>query len=271
MSLTRKAPTTAKKQGKPRRQDLAQALAEREAELAEARRQNARLFDEVQARTRDLEESLAQQTATADVLKVISRSAFDLRTVLDTLVQSAVALCNADGGMIYEKSGDAFYGKAFADYSDEFVRIFKTTPQRPGRGTVGARVLLTGEVQNIADVRADTDYDPAVAAITRHDAVLGVPLLREKTVVGAIVLGRRGSGAYSQRQVELVQTFADQAVIAIENARLFNEVQARTRDLEEALQRETATSEILRVISQSPTDARPVIDSIVLTAVRSLR
>jgi len=197
--------------------------------------ENVRLFDEVQARTRDLSEALQQQTATADVLKAISRSAFDLQTVLDTLVRSAVALCDGDGGLIYQKSGDAFYGRAFADHSEEFIRFFKTTPQRPGRATVGGRVLLTGEVQNIADLRADPDYDPRVAAINKQDALLGVPLLRDKTIVGAIVLGRRRPEAFTQRQIELVQTFADQAVIAIENVRLFDEVQARTRELAASL------------------------------------
>jgi GAF domain-containing protein len=198
--------------------------------------ENSRLFNEVQAKTRDLEESLSQQTATADVLKAISRSAFDLQTVLDTLVGSAVALCNADAGVMFQNSGDTFYGKAFGgNLGEEFVRYFKTTPQRPGRATASARVLLTGEVQNIADIRADPEYDPEVAAINRQAAALGVPLLRDRTVIGAIVVGRATPGVYSQREVELVQTFADQAVIAIENARLFGEVQARTSELAASL------------------------------------
>jgi two-component system, NtrC family, sensor kinase len=197
--------------------------------------ENVRLFKEVQSKTDDLSEALQLQTATSDVLKVISRSAFDLQTVLDTLVRSAVALCDASGGLIYIKSGDAFHGKAFADYNEEFVRHLKATPQYPGRGSVGARVLLTGEVQNIADLRADPEYNQLLLAATEHRAVLGVPLLRDKTIVGAIVLGRRSPEAFTQRHIDLIHTFADQAVIAIENTRLFDEVQARTKELAASL------------------------------------
>jgi two-component system, NtrC family, sensor kinase len=229
--------------------------------------ENARLFDEVEARTGDLSEALQQQTATADVLKAISRSAFDLQTVLDTLVRSAVTLCDAIGGMIYIKSGDAFHGKAFADYNERIVRHLKATPQHPGRGSVGARVLLTGQVQNIADLRADPEYDPLLLATTEHRAVLGVPLLRDKAIVGAIVLGRRRPEAFTQRQIDLVQTFADQAVIAIENVRLFDEVQSRTRDLSEALQQQTATADVLKVISRSAFDLQAVLDTLVESAV----
>ena len=221
---------------------------------------NVGLFNESQ-------EALQQQTATAEVLKAISRSAFDLQTVLDTLVRSAVALCDAIGGMIYIKSGDAFHGRAFADYNERIVRHLKTTPQHPGRGSVGARVLLTGEVQNIADLREDSEYDALLLAATEHRAVLGVPLLRDKAIVGAIVLGRRRPEAFTQRQIDLVQTFADQAVIAIENVRLFDEVQARTRDLSEALQQQTATADVLKVISRSAFDLQAVLDTLVESAV----
>jgi GAF domain-containing protein len=263
MSLTRKAPTATKKDDKPGRQELVQALAEREAELAEARRQNSRLFDEIQAKTRDLEESLQQQTATAGVLKVISRSAFDLQTVLNTLVRSAVSLCDASGGMIYLKDGDAFYGRAFAGYGEQFIRYLESNPQLPGRRSVGARVLLTGEVQNIPDPQADSEYDRHLLATTQHRAVLGVPLLRDQTIVGAIVVGRQTPEEFTQREIELVQTFADQAVIAIENVRLFDEVQAKTRDLEEALQQQTATANVLKVISRSAFDLQAVLDTLV--------
>ncbi|MBV9290519.1 MAG: GAF domain-containing protein, partial [Hyphomicrobiales bacterium] len=228
--------------------------------------ENARLFAEVESKTRDLEESLAQQTATAEVLKTISRSAFDLQAVLDTLTASAVSLCGAFNGVIYLQSGDTFQVKAVANEpSDrEVFRRLREAPQRPGRGSVGARVLLTGEVHNVPDIQRDADYDPALRSAIVARALLGVPLKRNDAIIGAFVLARREAGPYSQRQVELVQTFADQAVIAIESARLFGEVQ-------ESLQRETASSEILRVISRSPTDARPVFAAIVAAAVQSLR
>src|ERR1700722_17048329 len=268
MSLTRKAPTATKKDDQPGRQELVQALAAREAELAEARRQNSRLFDEMQAKTRDLEESLQQQTATAGVLKVISRSAFDLQTVLNTLVRSAVSLCGASGGMIYLKDGDAFYGRAFAGYGEQFLRYLESNPQLPGRRSVGARVLLTGEVQNIPDLQADLEHDRHLLATTQHRAVLGVPLLRDQTIVGAIVVGRQTPEEFTQREIELVQTFADQAVIAIENTRLFDQVQAQTRDLEESLTQQTATADVLKAISRSAFDLDTVLETLIATALR---
>jgi two-component system, NtrC family, sensor kinase len=229
--------------------------------------ENVRLVDEVQARTRDLEESLQRQTATADVLKVISRSAFDLQAVLNTLVRSAVSLCDASGGMIYLKEGDTFHGRAFAGYGEQFVRYLESNPQLPGRRSVGARVLLSGLVQNIPDLQADSEHDRHLLATTQHRAVLGVPLLRDKTIVGAIVLGRQIPKAFTQREIELVQTFADQAVIAIENVRLFDEVQARTRDLSEALQQQTATADVLKVISRSAFDLQAVFETLLNSAI----
>ncbi len=232
--------------------------------------ENARLFDEVQARTRDLTEALQQQTATADVLKVISRSAFDVQTVLDTLVTSAVKLCGAGNGIIYLKSGDAFAIKAVSIESEEaeVVRRLREDPPVTGRGSIGARILLTGEIQHVSDIQEDADYDPALRAVQVNRALLGVPLKRDATIVGAIVLARRQPGAYTQRQIELAQTFADQAVIAIENARLFDEVQARTKDLQESLKQQTATADVLKVISRSTFDLQPVLETLVETVVR---
>jgi GAF domain-containing protein len=197
--------------------------------------ENTSLFNEVQARTRDLSEALQQQTATADVLKVISRSAFDLQAVLNTLVRSAMELTDANVGVIYLQESDAFHLKAHFGMSAEFVRYLEQNPQRPGRGSGGARVLLTGEVQNIADAQADEDYDPVLKATAPSRGLLGVPLMRNQNIVGAIVLSRTRVGVFTQRQIEMVQTFADQAVIAIENARLFGEVQARTQELAASL------------------------------------
>ena len=230
--------------------------------------ENVRLFNEVQARTRDLADALQQQTATAEVLKVISRSAFDLQKVLDTLAASAVSLCGARGGIIFLKSGDRFELKAVTDEPLEpaLFRYLRETPLRPGRGTAGARVLLTGEVQNIPDVLADPEFDPTPRELIANRALLGVPLKRGEDLVGAFVLARADPGAFTERQIQIVQTFADQAVIAIENVRLFDEVQARTRDLTEALEHQTATSEVLSAISRSPTEVQPVFDAIARSA-----
>jgi GAF domain-containing protein len=230
--------------------------------------ENVRLFDEVQARTRDLTEALQQQTATADVLKVISRSAFDLQAVLDTLVESAVSLIDASSGVIWLREGEVFNVKAAsgAEEEQEFFAQLRARPQKPGRSSIGARVLLTGEVQVIGDIRADPDYDPDIKAATKARALLGVPLLRDGAIIGAFVLALHRLGTFTPRQIDLVQTFADQAVIAIENVRLFDEVQARTRDLTEALQQQTATAEVLKVISRSAFDLQAVWRTLVESA-----
>ena len=231
--------------------------------------ENVRLFEEVQAKTRDLEESLAQQTATAEVLKVISRSAFDVTAVLDTLMSSAATLIGAVNGNIYLRDGDAFSVKAFLDNAGEkeVLSRLRGRPLKPGRDTVGARVLLTGEVQNVGDVAVDPDYDPEIRAQMKARSLLGVPMLRDKEIIGAFILVHNSAGYFTARHIELLQTFADQAVIAIENARLFDEVQARTRDLTEALQQQTATAEVLKVISRSAFDLQAVFDTLISSAV----
>ncbi len=234
--------------------------------------ENVRLFDEVQARTRDLTEALQQQTATADVLKVISRSAFDLQAVLDTLVESAVSLIDASSGVIWLREGEVFNVKAAsgAEEEQEFFAQLRARPQKPGRHSIGARVLLTGEVQIVSDIKADPEYDPVIKAATSARTLLGVPLLRDGVIIGAFVLALHELGTFTPRQIDLVQTFADQAVIAIENARLFDEVQARTRDLTEALQQQTATAEVLKVISGSTFDLQAVWRTLVEIRARKL-
>jgi GAF domain-containing protein len=228
--------------------------------------QNVELFEEVQARTRDLQESLQQQTATADVLKVISRSVFDLQAVLDTLVESAYKLCGASLGLLYLRSDKDFECKAIAGVGVEAAtQLFKGRPIRAGRGTAAERVILTGEVHAVTDFFADPAFDPVVRERIRNDSsgsdisqlrsTLAVPMTRENEVVGVLVIARTHTGPFPQRQVELLQTFADQAVIAIENLRLFNETR-------EALARQTATADVLKVIASSPSNLQPVFDAI---------
>ena len=226
--------------------------------------ENARLFNEVQAKTRDLEEALAQQTATADVLKVISRSAFDLDAVLKTLTDSARSLSGAAIGAVFMREGESMRIRAESGFPLELVEYARAHPIQPGRETFTGRVALTGEVVHIPDVLADPNYDYGEAPrLGDYRAGIGVPLMRAGRVDGVFSLMRPEPGAFTPRQIELVRTFADQALIAIENARLFSEVQAKTRDIEESLQQQTATAEILGVISSSLADTQPVFEAIV--------
>ena len=227
--------------------------------------ENTRLFDEVQAKTHDLEEALQQQTATADVLKVISRSVFDLQTVLDTLVESAYQLCNASLGLLYLKAGEAFECQAIAGSGvEEASAHFKGRPIRAGRATAAERVILTGEVQSVTDFFADPEFDPVAREMIRKAgasglgllrSTLAVPMMRNGAVIGVLVIASRHTGEFPQRQIDLLQTFADQAVIAIENARLFDETQ-------EALAQQRASANVLSAISNSVADTQPVFDEI---------
>ena len=218
--------------------------------------ENTRLLNE-------LRESLQQQTATADVLKVISRSTFDLQAVLQTLIESAAQLCEADQASITRQIGGVFFRAEFYGFSSEWIEYARTIPVVPEAGSVHGRALLEGKIIHIPDVQADQNYAWAEVAqrLGGYRTIIGVPLLREGVPIGVLAFTRSEVRPFSERQIELVTTFADQAVIAIENTRLLN-------DLRELLQRQTATANLLEVISRSAFDLQPVFETIAESAVR---
>ena len=227
--------------------------------------ENTRLLNE-------LRESLQQQTATADVLKVISRSTFDLQAVLDALVQSAARLCEADSAAIHRPRGDAYPYVASYGYSAEYDQYMRDHPMKPSRGSVLWRTAQQGRIVHVADVQTDPDFADSDLAEQRRIGgavtVLGVPLLREGMPIGVIILSQFQARPFTDKQIELATTFADQAVIAIENVRLFDAEQQRSRELSEALEQQTATSEVLKVISGSPGELKPVFDAMLANAIK---
>jgi two-component system NtrC family sensor kinase len=217
----------------------------------------------------ELRESLQQQTATADVLKVISRSAFDLPTVLSTLVESAARLCRADMAQILLPTKDSFYSAASYGHTPEYNEYVRTLTFAPGREGVVGRVLLEHRPVQIADVLADPDYRlREVQRLGGFRTHLGLPLLREGKPIGILIVSRATVQPFDDKHIALLTTFADQAVVAIENTRLFEAEQQRTRELAESLEQQTATAQVLEVISRSTFDLQPVFETVAENSVR---
>jgi GAF domain-containing protein/anti-sigma regulatory factor (Ser/Thr protein kinase) len=229
-------------------------LVESFADQAVIAMENARLFSETEA-------ALEQQTATAEVLNVISRSAQDIQPVLDTVLEYAARLCEADRGSIHRWDGSAYRTASFyGPRNEDYEHLAYETPRVAGRSTLIGRVALERKTVHIPDVMRDAEYEAQdLQRLGGYRTMLGVPLIRDGFPIGVFVLTRHEVRPFSQRQIELVRTFADQAVIAIENVRLFNETK-------ESLERQTAIGDILRVISASPTDIQPVLEAIAESA-----
>jgi signal transduction histidine kinase len=245
------------------------ALLENFAAQAVIAMENARLLTETRDRSRDLQESLEYQTATSEVLKVISQSGTDLEPVLQMLVETAGRLCDADQGYVFRLREGRHHLVASCGVAPEFRDFLMLNPFGIDRGTLSGRTLLERRVVHLEDAASDPEYTWSEAQQRGNlHTGLGVPLLREGNLLGVVVLYRSRVELFTEKQIALVTTFADQAVIAIENARLLNDLQGRTRDLQESLEYQTATSDVLKVISQSGAELDSVLQTLTETAAR---
>ena len=246
------------------------ALLETFADQAVIAIENARLFSELEERNRDLTETLEQQTATSEILKVISRSPTDLETVFDAIIRSGTRLCDGAIGVVYRFDGEQISIAAHDRLpADGLALLAQHFPRPLGGGQPIDRAIRDGVVVHVLDRQTDREYPQSpTSTVVVNRTYLAVPMLRDGTPIGALGVVRSEVRPFSERQIELMKTFADQAVIAIENARLFQELQESNASLREALEQQTALAEVLKVIASSPTNLRQVLDALITSAVR---
>src|ERR1044071_2227648 len=231
-------------------------------ELNRLKQELNRVTEQLEARERELGEAAEQQTATAEILRVISESPTDTQPVFDTIAESAMRLCDGAMSVVSRYDGELIYLAAHSHVTAEGTDVMRQMfPMHPARTGIHGRIILERSVVHIPDAQADSEYSQSLSQALHLRSAVAVPMVRDGRVIGAVAVGRVEVRPFTKKEIVLLQTFAHQAVIAIENVRLFQE-------LKEALEQQTATSEILGVIASSPTDIQPVLDVVAENAAR---